>query len=229
MPATVMHARLDGDAIHDWPMIRAAVHRLGDEPGFELFVYRHAETTFNERGLVSGGTETDLTERGREAARQLSGYLPTDAGLVVCSGLRRAQETARLALQDYLGPYPDVVHDPRLNEVGLGILEGGPKRFIPQFADGDIDWAPPGGETYRQAARRAFSSVVDVGRMVAGADRRVLVFAHAGVMRILCTLAGGDWTPTRMYGLNFDDRMCVRLRSESFRLASFWCQDDRHA
>ena len=66
-----------------------------------LILVRHAESVFNERGILNGDPSVPggLTERGREQARQL-GRLLADRSIDLCvsTAFQRTRETAALAL-----------------------------------------------------------------------------------------------------------------------------------
>ena len=128
----------------------------------EAFFIRHGATKYNERNLVSGQHNTSLSTKGKDEARRLRYFLPQKIDLIVCSELRRSIETMILSVPEELLQKIPVRSDFRLNEVHLGALQGKRRHHIGHFASGDLDFAPEGGESYRQAARRVLSAVVDM-------------------------------------------------------------------
>ena len=68
-----------------------------------LVLVRHAESVFNERGILNGDPSVPggLTERGREQARRL-GRLLADRPIDLCvtTSFQRTRETADLAFED---------------------------------------------------------------------------------------------------------------------------------
>ncbi len=88
----------------------------------ELLIVRHGETLWNDKGLLQGQKDIELNDKGREMARKLAGKLkdiPID--MVYSSPLKRAYETARLALGDRDIP---LVTDERIKEISFGECEG---------------------------------------------------------------------------------------------------------
>ena len=213
----------EGREVHGWGAVRRALDDVRRGPPVAVTVYRHAETTHNGRGLVTGASDVDLSDAGRAAAAALGTGLPEGPCLVACSGLRRSRETAAIALRASPATRASLLVDARLNEVSLGELEGGPRVRVDAYARGDVDHAPSGGETYRQAARRILSGFADAlraARAVPGAPP-VVVFAHAGAMRVLSTLDGGDWTPAAMFALSQPNGHALRLWSGTMGVG-FW-------
>ncbi len=209
--------------IYPWPIIIAQLTDCSIKQSQHRFiVYRHAETEFNAENLITGQTDVDLTYSGRDAARNLQRILPVNFDGVYCSALRRAIDTGRLALM--LHPNVQMRVDARLNEVRLGSLEGQRRRYIPAFAHGDIDFAPPGGESYRAAAQRMFSAVADIAAYAqryhhASTD---LVFAHAGVMRIVATLVMRITNPAQIFELKFPKNFGLEIPVSLVDVPRFW-------
>jgi broad specificity phosphatase PhoE len=212
-------------AVYPWLEIIARLQEIKETTvPHRTFVYRHAETEFNAANLITGQTDVELTESGREAARQFRRYVPTQFDSVYCSALKRAQETARLALAAYGFFTRQCVIEPRFNEVALGRLEGKKRRHISAFAEGDIDFAPPGGESYRSAAQRVFSAFIDLCERAATRNyvSTDLIFAHAGVMRILATLVLGIEDSVDMFRLKFSDQIGLEIRNKAIKVPEFW-------
>jgi broad specificity phosphatase PhoE len=160
-----------------------------------LYLVRHGETDFNVAQRLQGRYETNLNARGRQQAtesaavlrdlferdqRQPSGYP------YVCSPLQRARETMEI-LRAALGLEPAAYDiDPRLAEISYGAWEGLTLPEI-QARDPNVlqqrerdkwDFTPPGGESYRDVAKR-------VGQWYATVTRDTVVVAHGGVVRTL--------------------------------------------
>jgi 2,3-bisphosphoglycerate-dependent phosphoglycerate mutase len=159
-----------------------------------LWLVRHGETTWNERGLIQGHRdEAVLTDRGvRQAwkvARQL-GDQPIRTLYV--SDLRRALQTAApLASVRRLPAIPDA----RLRERCLGTLEGGALAGIGAADTGlregqvaDPDARPAGGESLRELYQRVAAFTGAVTRSLRAGD--VAVIAHGGTLRVLCAHLG---------------------------------------
>jgi broad specificity phosphatase PhoE len=160
-----------------------------------LYLVRHGETDFNVAQRLQGRTETNLNANGRRQARESAAVLrelfareqhqPGDYPYV-CSPLRRARETMDI-LRGVLGLDPNAYEvDARLAEISYGAWEGLTLPEI-QARDPDVlqqrerdkwDFTPPGGESYREVARR-------VAEWYATVTRDTVVVAHGGVARVL--------------------------------------------
>ncbi|MER5641760.1 2,3-bisphosphoglycerate-dependent phosphoglycerate mutase [Kitasatospora sp. NPDC002227] len=93
-----------------------------------LALVRHGETAWNRSGRFTGWADEALTAKGRQDARA-AGAVLARSGIgwheVHTSKLRRAVDTAAIALGELPGLCPRVVRDWRLNERHVGALEGG--------------------------------------------------------------------------------------------------------
>jgi probable phosphoglycerate mutase len=191
----------------------------------ELSFFRHGETKYNQKKLVSGQHDTMLSARGRSEAAFLSDKLQKPISLLACSALTRAIETMELSVPSAVRSTVPIVIDRRLNEVNLGVLQGRKAEFIQQFADGDLDWAPAGGESYKEAARRVFSAVVDLFDRLAeigSAPRSGAVFCHAGVMRIIGTLIDEHSESRNVFKSSAKNLECLAISTTRLRLPAFW-------
>lgn len=98
--------------------------RRTDSVTFKLTLIRHGETKENKLSIIQGQTDTKLSEEGIFQAKRLANRLSRDKyRLVVCSPLRRAQETAKHGLALNRFEY-DIKLDGRLMERAFGKWEG---------------------------------------------------------------------------------------------------------
>ena len=153
----------------------------------ELILLRHGETEWSRTGRHTGRTDIPLTAAGEARASAAETLLRhVDAGLVLCSPLVRARQTARLA-----GLEPDAFDDDLL-EWDYGAWEG---RRTADIRDelGDPTWViwdhpvPQGvtdGEQPVDVAVRA-SRVIARAEPVLASGRAVVLVAHGHLLRIL--------------------------------------------
>ncbi|WP_293577666.1 histidine phosphatase family protein [Phaeobacter sp.] len=89
----------------------------------KIWFLRHGETFWNAEKRLQGRLESDLTPTGQDQAAQqatlMAPILTAERPPCFASPLRRAQQTAQIALGDY-----GFVTDDRLAEVSAGVLEG---------------------------------------------------------------------------------------------------------
>jgi 2,3-bisphosphoglycerate-dependent phosphoglycerate mutase len=93
----------------------------------KLVLLRHGESTWNRENLFTGWTDVDLSDRGREEARE-AGRLLRDGGYVFdvafTSVLKRAIRTLDIALDALDLMWIPVTKNWRLNERHYGALQG---------------------------------------------------------------------------------------------------------
>jgi broad specificity phosphatase PhoE len=163
-----------------------------------LYYVRHGETDFNAEQRLQGRLDTVVNARGRLQAKD-SGELLRDlfardncnAGdfTYVSSPLQRARETMEI-LRPTLGLPPQPYQtDHRLLEISYGAWEGLTLPEIEARMPGMLaererdkwDFAPPGGESYRELTAR-------IGEWYASLTRDTVVAAHGGGARALMAL-----------------------------------------
>ncbi len=161
---------------------------------------RHGESVSNRKGRISGTYDSRLTPLGRNQALELANILPSEICAAYSSDLTRARMTGKIALSDRK-PRLTILLDKRIREVAQGELEGKRRRFIQEYANGDIDYAPTGGETYRSAAQRVVSFVIDTYQLFGSETCKsaLLVFTHAGVIRIANCLFNSGKRPSQVF------------------------------
>lgn len=169
-----------------------------------LFLLRHGRRIPDEVWRYTGRRHVDLSEEGREQARQWSRIL-NGAGIeaVHASPLKRCLESARIIAAGLGLP---VNEDPGLLEMDLGEWEGLSREEVSRVYPGGfeergrkiVDYRPPGGESFRDLFKR----VRPVAEEFLNGGKRTLAVTHAGVIRVLCCFADGadmaklfDYTP----------------------------------
>ena len=149
-----------------------------------LILLRHGETEWSRDHKHTSTTDLDLTEVGREQARQAARTLERlalDKPLVVSSPRRRALITAELA-----GLHIDEV-SPLLAEWDYGDYEGMTTHDIRTQTPGWMLWTDgcPGGESVAQATARADEAVAyGLEHMI---SRDVVFVSHGHFSRSVVT------------------------------------------
>ncbi len=207
------HACLAGARVRSWAQIADSLREeIVFETPIQLNLMRHAQSESNAAKLVTGSRDVELSMEGREQAIRLGRFLHSHYDLAFCSRLKRSRETLTLALEAGNVQVDAVYMDARLNERGLGVLEGQPSRHIPQYEAGDLGWAPEGGESYLSVAQRILSFLLDLAEVqqTEGLEE-VLISSHIGTMRILVGILGGFSNPTDVFRLTFPNARIVEL------------------
>jgi len=163
-----------------------------------LYYVRHGETDFNRQGRLQGRRDTVLNAHGRQQAAGCGVLLrdlfardhrrPQDFKYVA-SPLKRARETMEI-VRATLGLQPhDYEVDARLIEIAYGEWEGLTLQEI-ETQNASVlsarerdkwDFAPPGGESYRELADR-------IGKWYGSLTADSVVAAHGGGVRALMAI-----------------------------------------
>jgi probable phosphoglycerate mutase len=163
-----------------------------------LYYVRHGETDFNAQGRLQGRRDTLLNAHGLQQAAECGATLkrlfgrdrrqPQDFDYI-SSPLQRARQTMEM-LRLALGLEPlGYQVDERLVEIAYGDWEGLTLPEIEEKSPGILarrdsdkwDFAPPGGESYRELTAR-------IGDWYHSLARDTVVAAHGGGVRALSAL-----------------------------------------
>jgi 2,3-bisphosphoglycerate-dependent phosphoglycerate mutase len=154
-----------------------------------LFVFRHAETFDNQRGLFSGWRDSELTPEGafqaQKISKQLKGFRIDYA---FTSHLKRAKQTLEIVLQAH--PQAPVFVDDRIIERCYGLLQGRNKKI---FASEDPEYYerihrgyssdPPEGESLEKVERRVMSFLAQLEEWLKQNPGNVAISCHNNSIR----------------------------------------------
>ena len=118
----------------------------------EIVYETHSTTLDNERGFATGWNQGELSEVGRQQARETGlRHADREIDVVYPSDLRRATESAEIAFgnRDI-----EIRADARLRECNFGEWNGALVERVHADRKRFIDEPHPGGETYRQVVDR---------------------------------------------------------------------------
>lgn len=163
-----------------------------------LYYVRHGETDLNRQGRLQGRRDTVLNAHGRRQAAEcgvlLGDLFARDRKQAqdfkyISSPLKRARETMKI-LRTTLGlKAHDYEVDARLIEIAYGEWEGLTLQEI-EARNASVlsarerdkwDFAPPGGESYRELADR-------IGNWYSSLTADAVVAAHGGGVRALMAI-----------------------------------------
>lgn len=153
-----------------------------------IYMMRHGKTLANEKKYYAAPTEPllpieeEIVLKLREEVRALH------VKAVACSPYLRAKETAALIAEDV-----PVAEEPLIREVNLGVLEGcsffdaydAYGDALEPWIDDPYDNAPPGGESLREAYKRAEF-------FLQTAKEDTLYVSHDGFIRLVLAAQKGD-------------------------------------
>jgi 2,3-bisphosphoglycerate-dependent phosphoglycerate mutase len=154
-----------------------------------LFVFRHAETTDNARGIFSGWRDATLTPRGLlqsyEIGRQLKGE---QIDYAFSSHLRRARQTLEIVLETHRDVR--VFTDDRLIERCYGLLQGKSKRKVaeerPEWyaqVHRGYDFPPPEGESLKMVENRTLPFLAQLKEWLEQNPGNVAISCHGNSLR----------------------------------------------
>ncbi|HDS8356746.1 TPA: histidine phosphatase family protein [Serratia liquefaciens] len=193
----------------------------------KVILVRHAETEWNQRGIIQGHMDSPLTARGVLETSALLTALTEAAYPIECvyaSPLGRAWHMGQALSRRFLCP---LVAQAELKEQAFGHYEGVPSAQLqydhPDEAEAlfaqDASFSPPGGESLAQASRRAIDFLHELH--TATANQMICIVTHGHVSQgILALLKEGKVDnfsryaqPNASYSvLDMAEGKCVTLR-----------------
>lgn len=149
-----------------------------------LYYVRHGQTVWNVEDKICGSTDSPLTEKGRQQAREAGEKILSEgikADEILYSPLSRAKDTA-LIISEITGiPSRE---DPRLFEQNFGKWEGtSPRRSAAFTADKEkFVYSYEGGESMLKLCHRVYGLLDEIVKQ----DEKVfLLVAHNGISRVV--------------------------------------------
>jgi probable phosphoglycerate mutase len=151
-------------------------------------LFRHAETADPS---VFHGAESDIAlgRRGELQAQRLAAYLAERRpDVLVCSGMRRARDTAAPVAQT-CGLTPEI--EPELHERRLGGLSGMPTgdrsgpwmQTVQRWMQGETDFSLLGAESFEEVRQRVVGVWNRVTQRHGG--KTIAMIAHGAVIKVL--------------------------------------------
>ena len=160
----------------------------------KIYLIRHAQSEFNEKGIFQGRLDSDLTPLGFVQARMVARFLEGEGvQAVISSPQRRAYKTA-LTIADVLGLELEV--DERVREMSFGVLEG--RNFWELFNEERemmLSWLKnpirnplPTQEPMESFEKRILGFIEDLKKR---GEERIAVVGHGGTLHgIVCLSLG---------------------------------------
>lgn len=146
----------------------------------KITLIRHAESIYNEKKLLQGQVDCELSEKGIIDTREKAKNFSSDFDVCFCSSLKRARQTAEI-----LVPNVNTIYDDRLKERGLGIWENTLITDEKQFLLHN-KIVPLNGETFKEFDNR----ILDFLKMIKTdySDKKILIVTHGGVIYSVCRI-----------------------------------------
>ena len=148
----------------------------------QVYLVRHGETQWNAERRIQGQSDSPLTAKGEQQAWQVAERART-LGIthIISSDLGRTQQTARI-IAEACGC--DIILDPRLRELDMGVLE---KRHVDTLTEQEEGWRRtlvngtedgriPEGESMQELSVRVQAALADCLKLPEGS--RPLLVSH---------------------------------------------------
>lgn len=155
----------------------------------DIYLVRHGQAQCNLDRIITGQTESPLTDVGRDEARKLKerlGAIHFDR--VVSSDLSRAVETAK----SLVGTDATIEQFPELRERTFGKLEGEPDSVLKPLLNAHAQlppqqqWNTPLGENIESDAQIYKRAIACIEKIIQdNTGKKILVVAHGGPIRAL--------------------------------------------
>jgi 2,3-bisphosphoglycerate-dependent phosphoglycerate mutase len=159
-----------------------------------LVLVRHGESVWNKENRFTGWVDVDLTDFGREQARQ-AGEVIKKSNIHFEQGfssvLKRANETLRIILEVIGQSDLPIIRDQALNERHYGDLQGLNKaETAAKFGDEQVfiwrrsyDVAPPNGESLKDTAARTLPYYESQITPMLAQGKTIIIAAHGNSLR----------------------------------------------
>ncbi len=178
-----------------------------------IYLLRHAQSEFNEKGIFQGRLDSDLTPLGyvqsRLSAQEL---IKENIQVIYSSPQRRAYKTA-LTIGDMLGL--GVIVDDRLKEMSFGDYEGTQfwvmvqecKEIFLNWLSNPLKYPLPTQESMEEFEERVRSFV---DRLIKDQHEKTLVVAHGGTLHAIVCLTLGLGLEN-LWNIHMDNAAITRL------------------
>jgi probable phosphoglycerate mutase len=163
-----------------------------------LYLLRHGETEYSQKGGYCGALDAELTPEGQSMAQAFADtYREIEWTDVYVSPMKRTMSTAQ-PLCDAVG-LPMQVRE-GLREISYGAWENQDLDYVKQHHEQDYirwmtepAWNPPtGGETAVQIANRAMAVIAEIEAKYSNGGNILIVSHKATIRIIICSLLGMD-------------------------------------
>ena len=140
----------------------------------EITLIRHAESEYNEKNLLQGQIDCELSKKGIEQTKDASSTFPQNFDVCFCSPLKRTKYTAEI-----LVPNLPIVYDDLLMERNMGDWQDTPITDEKVFMLKN-EQIPPNGESVLDLDKRVAKFLEKLKNQEM--YKNVLIITHAGVI-----------------------------------------------
>ncbi|MCF7834004.1 MAG: class I tRNA ligase family protein [Candidatus Pacebacteria bacterium] len=195
--------------------------KKGKKSGNKYFVMRHGQADSNQKFYVDSDPhfKNFLTEKGKEQVKNSAPILKDKKiTMIVSSDLPRARETAEI-LADTIGfKKENIIFEPRLREIDMGIFEGKSIEYYHQFFKDQKDRFladPEGGESQKELFERVGDFLYDFEDKYK--NENIVFVSHGDTVQAMYMIAGGfEQEKFNMQSESFDYFNNAEIRALDF-------------
>ena len=154
----------------------------------EIYLVRHGQSTHNQKQIIAGQLDSELTEQGFQDARSVAQAIGRrDFDVIFSSDLGRARQTAQ-AIMDTLNLTCPMFFTNLLRELDYGEHTNQPVAETFRFLNYRVvqDRRYPGGESFQDLKKRVHQFIEQL--RIEAPGKRILAIAHAGSLRMMLIL-----------------------------------------
>lgn len=165
----------------------------------KIILIRHGETTWNALGKLQGQADPPLTQKGIDQANNLAKNLQSEG--IQITAIFSSERQRALKVAQILGNFLNITvfTDELLNSRNLGDfsgktlkeLENTVPKLYKQYISGELDFAPPNGESARSVLSRNSAFLKKIRQNYNDNDK-ILVVTHRGNVGDLHFLLTGE-------------------------------------
>lgn len=167
----------------------------------KLYVVRHGETEFNQKGILQGNSDSALTDSAIKGAKMMGDFLKeTDFDMIISSPLGRALKTAEYICAQRK---QNIIQMPLVMEMGFGHWQGRSKDEICQdertkknyynFFEQPERYLPvEGAESFESLFARAHQFLDEMKQLSKQKPSgRILLISHGAYIKALLSIVQG--------------------------------------
>ena len=158
-----------------------------------LYLLRHGETIYNVEGKYQGSSNSPLTTKGKQQAKDNAYKLQNlidniNNTIIYSSPQKRAKESAFILVDNLKISRENIIFDKRIKEINYGILETHTREFCQKNYPNEFEtrenskwfYKIKDGESYEEASIRVKEWIKELDK-----SKIIIVIAHEMINRII--------------------------------------------
>ncbi len=159
---------------------------------YEVYLFRHGKTTYNEKEEFTGWRNPPLTKQGREDAAIIAERLKNKKfGIAIQTRLKRSKDTLKVVLRGHK-ECKERITDDRMIERNYGALNQETHlKIVRQYGIKHYDnWhrgfdvRPPKGESFADVEKRVRPFIRDLKKLIKKEKTNIAISAHGNSIRL---------------------------------------------